>query len=55
MICDIIKASRFGIHDVSRTESDKASALPRFNMPLELGFFLGARAFGHPDSGRSSA
>lgn len=45
-ICAIIAESRFGIHDISRTEPDTASGLPRFNMPLELGLYLGARRFG---------
>jgi hypothetical protein len=42
----IIAACRFGIHDISRTELDAASNLPRFNMPLELGLFLGAKRYG---------
>lgn len=42
----IIEACRYGIHDLSRTEPDGSPALPRFNMPLELGLFLGARRFG---------
>lgn len=39
---------RFGIHDLSRTELDPVNRLPRFNMPLELGIFLGAMHFGAP-------
>jgi hypothetical protein len=42
----IIAESQFGIHDLSRTEVDKKSKLPRFNMPLELGVFLGASELG---------
>lgn len=42
----IIEQSRFGIHDLSRTELDSRTGLPRFNMPLELGIFLGAKRFG---------
>lgn len=42
----IISESQFGIHDLSRTEIDKKSKLPRFNMPLELGVFLGASELG---------
>jgi hypothetical protein len=42
----IIKECRYGIHDLSRTELDRQSNLPRFNMPLELGMFLGAKRFG---------
>ena len=45
-IFDIIQECKFGIHDISRTKIDPTSALPRFNMPLELGVFLGARRFG---------
>jgi len=44
----IIAESRYGIHDISRTEIDEGSGLPRFNMPLELGLFLGAKQFGGP-------
>lgn len=42
----IIQECRFGIHDISRTELDTTHSLPRFNMPLELGLFLGAKRFG---------
>jgi len=42
----IIDQCRYGIHDLSRTTLDTVNRLPRFNMPLELGVFLGARQFG---------
>lgn len=45
-ICSIIMKCRYGIHDISRTEADATTHLPRFNMPLELGLFLGAKRFG---------
>ncbi|MBW8875843.1 MAG: hypothetical protein JF614_12830 [Acidobacteria bacterium] len=45
-ILGIIADCRFGISDLSRTDLDAATSLPRFNMPLELGIFLGARRFG---------
>lgn len=45
-ICGLIGRARFGIHDLSRTELDTQTGLPRFNMPLELGIFLGAKRFG---------
>ena len=45
-IYNIIANCRYGIHDISRTELDENSGLPRFNMPLELGIFLGAKKFG---------
>ncbi|MCW3847185.1 hypothetical protein OF829_08025 [Sphingomonas sp. LB-2] len=42
----IIQESRYGIHDISCVELDAANNLPRFNMPLELGFFLAAKQYG---------
>jgi hypothetical protein len=42
----IIRECRYGIHDISRVEVDSKSRLPRFNMPLELGLFLGAQEYG---------
>jgi hypothetical protein len=48
-ILRIISESPFGIHDISRVEPDRSTNLPRFNMPLELGLFLGAKAFGVAD------
>ncbi len=42
-ITKIIEECDFGIHDISRTESDQVSGLPRFNMPFELGLFLGVK------------
>jgi hypothetical protein len=45
-IFQIIGECRFGINDLSRTSLDPATGLPRFNMPFELGIFLGARRYG---------
>jgi len=45
-IQQIIEQCRYGIHDISRTETDGNPPLPRFNMPLELGVFLGAKRYG---------
>jgi len=45
-IFQLVAACRYGIHDLSRTELDRTSGLPRFNMPLELGIFLGCKQFG---------
>jgi hypothetical protein len=47
-ICQIIRECRYGVHDISRTETDGDPPLPRFNMPLELGVFLGAKKYGGP-------
>lgn len=44
-LCKLIEECDFGIHDLSRTEPNK-DGLPRFNMPFELGLFLGAQRFG---------
>jgi hypothetical protein len=44
-ICELIQECRYGIHDLSRIQIDSATQLPRFNMPLELGLFLGAKKF----------
>jgi hypothetical protein len=49
-IYELIDQCNRSIHDISRTEVAGAYHLPRFNMPLELGIFLGAKRFG----GRSS-
>ncbi|MBF4366283.1 hypothetical protein, partial [Vibrio anguillarum] len=49
-INDIIFDCKYGFHDISKTELDLHNNLPRFNMPLELGLFLGCKRFA---SGRS--
>jgi hypothetical protein len=46
-ILQIIAECRFAIHDISRTDLDTDNQLPRFNMPLELGLFLGAKRYGN--------
>jgi hypothetical protein len=53
-IFEIISKCRLGIHDISRIELDKSTKLPRFNMPLELGAFLGAKHFGKGKQKRKS-
>ncbi|MCA9025178.1 MAG: hypothetical protein KDA86_08200 [Planctomycetaceae bacterium] len=45
-ILKIISESKYGIHDISRTELDHETGLPRFNMPFELGLFVAAQRFG---------
>ena len=42
----IIEQCKYGIHDLSAVELDPINNLPRFNMPLELGSFLGCKRFG---------
>lgn len=53
-IFEIISKCRLGIHDISRIELDESTKLPRFNMPLELGAFLGAKHFGKDIQKRKS-
>ena len=48
----IIEECKFGIHDVSEVSLDKKNKLPRFNMPLELGMFLGCKRFGGKSQSR---
>jgi hypothetical protein len=45
-ICALIRSCEFGIHDLSYVQVDPRTRLPRFNMPLELGLFLGCTVFG---------
>lgn len=45
-IITLIKESKYGIHDLSRVAVDDLNKLPRFNMPLELGIFIGCAEFG---------
>src|SRR5258707_10962422 len=40
-----IRECRYGIHDLSRIESN-LNGYPRFNMPFELGIFFGAKHLG---------
>jgi hypothetical protein len=45
-IVETISECKYGIHDISRTVLDPINSLPGFNMPLELGIFLGCNKFG---------
>lgn len=42
----LIEECRYGVHDISSVALDRNTGLPRFNMPLELGLFLGCKRFG---------
>lgn len=46
-ISKIIKSCKLAIHDISRIELSPTKGLPRFNMPLELGLFLGIKFSGN--------
>ena len=45
-IMGIISGCKYGIHDISRTDPDPEHNLPRLNMALELGIYLGCKRFG---------
>lgn len=45
-IIRIMRGCRWSIHDLSMTGVDHVSGHARFNMPFELGLFLGAQRFG---------
>jgi hypothetical protein len=42
----IIEQCRYGVHDISAVQLNPHYQLPRFNMPLELGLFLGCKRYG---------
>ena len=44
-IVELIQASKFGIHDLSRCRSTKKGEFFRLNMPLELGIDIGCKLF----------
>lgn len=45
-IRELIRSSKYSIHDISRMEPLKSGDLPRFNMPFELGLDIGCRYYG---------
>jgi hypothetical protein len=53
-IMHLIGESRYSIHDISRTELDKVTGLPRFNMPFEFGIDIGAIRFGNSEQKKKS-
>lgn len=53
-LCRLIRESEKSIHDLSRTDLS-AAGMPRFNMPFELGLYMGANRFGGPAQRRKSA
>jgi hypothetical protein len=54
-ILRIVKECRLSVHDISRTQLDEKTRLPRFNMPFELGLFFGAKEFGGIEHAGKSA
>lgn len=45
-IARIVQECTYGIHDISSVGLGTGTNLPRFNMPLELGLYLGCKLFG---------
>ena len=45
-IADLIRGSKYGIHDLSRCKSTKVDEYARMNMPFELGLDHACRRFG---------
>lgn len=44
-IVDLIRESKFGLHDLSRMESTEVNELVRMNMPFELGIDVTTRTY----------
>ncbi|MBI1239241.1 MAG: hypothetical protein GC199_07850 [Alphaproteobacteria bacterium] len=53
-IVRLIRECDFSVHDISRTDLDKGTKLPRFNMPFELGLAIGAKRFGSSTAKRKT-
>lgn len=47
-IVELIRGSKFGIHDLSRCKAENAGEFARMNMPFELGIDYGCRQSGIP-------
>ena len=45
-ICELIQASKYSIHDLSRCQASQANELFRLNMPFELGVDYGCQKYG---------
>lgn len=45
-ISEIVRTSKFGIHDLSRCRATASGEYSRHNMPFELGLDFGAKIFG---------
>lgn len=48
-IIELIRESKYAIHDLSRIQAKKAGEYFRLNMPFELGLDVGCRIFGNGD------
>lgn len=48
-LIELIKGSKYAIHDLSRIQAKRAGEYYRLNMPFELGLDVGCRLFGDGD------
>lgn len=53
-ILKIIEDCKYGIHDISRTQSN-SGGYPRFNMPFELGLFYACMHYGKETQKKKNA
>ncbi|MFG1691309.1 hypothetical protein ACGF5M_04065 [Gemmatimonadota bacterium] len=49
-LCELISESNFGIHDMSRRQTESSGGRHRLNMAFELGLTYGYRVFSHDSS-----
>ena len=53
-IVELIKGSKFGIHDLTRCKSEAVGEYARMNMPFELGMDFAVRSLPEPPLGQKS-
>jgi hypothetical protein len=53
-ILEIVRGSKYGIHDLSRCKSETANEFARMNMPFELGLDHGCRKFGQGEQSQKA-
>jgi hypothetical protein len=54
-IVDLIRKCNYAVHDISYTELDSRTQLPRFNMPFELGLYFGCQNYGGKFHGKKTS
>lgn len=53
-ILEIVRGSKYGIHDLSRCKAEVANEFARMNMPFELGLDHGCRQFGQGEQSQKA-
>ena len=46
-ICELVRESKYSVHDLSRMRASFKGEIHRMNMPFELGLDIGCRVFAH--------